>query len=65
MRWNSKVGDNIETPKIDAFLAEIVAICKKHGFSIGHEDRHGAFEVSRLNDNDLEWLVAAKDCTGL
>lgn len=46
--------------RIDAFLAEIVEVCRKHGLSLSHEDRHGCFEVERLDDDFIEWLNDAR-----
>ena len=40
-RWNNKKRDNVENIKIDIFLKEIVDVCKRHGFSISHQDTHG------------------------
>ncbi len=45
-----------ETPSVDQFLVEIGEVCRKHGYSIGHEDGHGAFIINTFNESDLEWL---------
>jgi hypothetical protein len=42
---------------------EIIATCKKHGFSLSHEDGHGAFEVADYDDSLAAWLMDASDCT--
>lgn len=64
-RWkNGKMlegGRRVENPKIDAFLAEIEEVCKKHGFHISHEDGQGAFEI--VNYEVGSWIDAAHDCT--
>lgn len=52
-----------ENSKIDAFLAEIRAICIKHGMAIEHEDGHGAFLITDISERALEWLEHADDCT--
>jgi hypothetical protein len=59
-RWDCNTNTEIEDPRIDAFLADLVAVCRKHDLSIGHEDEHGAFVV-RLNfdEDDATWLRAA------
>jgi hypothetical protein len=44
----------------EAFLAEIEAVCRKHGVVIAHEDRHGAFVLDPLTDEGLAWLMAAE-----
>lgn len=62
-RWNSIKSENVENVKIDAFLQEIIAICKKHGYSISHEDGHGAFEIENTDDHNFDWLLNAHDCT--
>ena len=58
-RWSVKHSKDIESKKIDDFLIEIAAVCRKHGYSIGHEDGHGAFEIEDLNTGDIEWLMDA------
>lgn len=59
MRWWSRKDKEVPTPKIDAFLLEVDAVCRKHGFSIGHEDGHGAFIVENYSEGDFAWLNAA------
>jgi len=49
---------------VDAFLAEVIEVCRKHGMSISHEDGWGAFEVRNFNESDAEWLKEATDKTG-
>ena len=60
-RWNGK--DFSENKKVDDFLNEIKEVCKKHGFSISHEDGHGCFEVEKYSDKNIEWLFEAGDRT--
>lgn len=55
-RWDCNLGKSVEETKIDLFLHEIDIVCQKHGLSISHEDRHGAFEIERYNDSLREWL---------
>jgi hypothetical protein len=62
-RWNTHLSKTTDNPVIDAFLSDIVAVCKKHKLSLSHEDGHGAFEVTRYDDNKSEWLLAAHDAT--
>lgn len=45
-----------EAPNVDQFLAEIGDVCRKYGYSIGHEDGHGAFIINTFDESDLEWL---------
>lgn len=49
--------------KIDAFLAEVIEISKRHGLSIGHEDGHGGFLVHKFSQHNADWLMAAADET--
>ena len=56
-RWS---GDtNKEFPKVDAFLKEIKKVCKKHGFSISHEDEQGSFIIEEYRQSNIDWLNAA------
>lgn len=48
-----------EVPEVDAFLADIEAVFRKHGMSISHQDGHGAFEIEPLSEHNIEWLRAA------
>jgi hypothetical protein len=65
MRYNSKLGKEIDTPKIDAFLEEVNSVCIKHGFSIMHEDTGGNFEVAKYSSDDSDWLLGANDNTDI
>lgn len=60
-RWVNRLMANAEVPEIDAFLADIEAVCRKHGLSLSHEDGQGAFEVEALSESNLEWLNNACD----
>lgn len=57
------IGTNAETPEIDAFLAELEAVCAKHGLSLGVEDPDVAFVVERHNASSAEAMQSAYDCT--
>lgn len=57
-RWDRVTKENREFPQVDAFIAEIADVCRKHGLSIGHEDGYGAFIVEKGDDN-IDWLEAA------
>jgi hypothetical protein len=63
-RWNTTQHAEVESAKVDAFLADVLEVCKKHGLSISHEDGHGAFEIVAYNDYYVEWLSNAHDATG-
>lgn len=60
-RWESAPANRyVEDEKVDAFLADLIAVCRRHDMSLGHEDNHGAFEVHRGTDEQMfEWLNAA------
>ena len=45
--------------EVAAFVAEVIAVCRRHGLAISHEDHHGAFEVVPYNDHDVAWLERA------
>jgi len=56
-RWNN-VTNKREPSKaeIEAFLDAVEAVCKTHGFSIGHEDGHGSFEINKYDEDNILWL---------
>lgn len=60
-RWSGAANERVEVPEVDAFLAEIEAVCRKHGMTISHEDGHGAFLVEPMSERNLEWLREARD----
>lgn len=64
-RWNVCAGKNVENPRVDAFLREIVDVCKRHKMSLAHEDTQGAFIIHGLRELNLEWLLNATDETDL
>ena len=58
--WNCKTNKFIETPeKQIKFMEEIEAICKKYNLSISHEDGHGAFEIDKFSQDNIDWLKSA------
>lgn len=57
-RWcGHPVNKPVVCPKADAFLAELAALCAKHGVYISHEDGHGSF-VLTADPNDT-WVDEA------
>lgn len=60
-RWVNRLRGDADVPEIDAFLADVEAVCRKHGLSISHEDGHGAFEVEVLDEDNIAWLHNAHD----
>ena len=48
-----------------AFMADIRAVCEKHGMVIAHEDVHGAYSVVEYDEELMEWIEdAAVDLDG-
>lgn len=45
---------------IEAFMADIETVCRKHQISIGHEDGHGAFLVQAFEPDLMAWLRDAR-----
>jgi len=62
-RWNCALGAEVESQAVDAYLAEVVEVGKRHGMSLSHEDRNGAFVVRRRDWRLDEWLLMASDGT--
>lgn len=60
-RWDCNVSERVEDPKVDAFLDEIIAVCRKHEMVLGHEDSHGAFTVTKRvpRSDDEGWIHGA------
>ena len=58
--WDCIKYDYVEQSKeIKAFFKEIEETCKKHGYSISHEDAHGSFEIEKYNEVNIDWLKKA------
>lgn len=58
--WSLDKNKRIKTPiLVENYLNEIEKISKKYGFSLSHEDGHGAFIVTNYHNYNIEWL---KDC---
>lgn len=55
-RYDTKAKEYSDNAKIDAFIDEITAVCKKHGLSISHEDHHGSFVIESYDDDNIQWL---------
>jgi hypothetical protein len=68
MGENKKVWDIFEhkiidmPPKMETFLNDIIAVYKKHGLSLGHEDSHGCFLVAEFCQDNVDWLLEAFKC---
>lgn len=59
-RWDTRDDTETEDSGIDAFLQDVLEVCKKHNMTLGHEDEHGAFRV-HIGASGIytEWLLAA------
>lgn len=58
--WDKIHEDYVETPPVmQAFLADLEAVCRKHNLCIGHEDPQGSFDVRALTEADLRILTGA------
>lgn len=60
-RWIASEGKHAESPKVDAFLADIWTVCERHGMALSHEDEHGSFKVVPIEQWVRDWLMAASD----
>lgn len=59
-RWDQNKAEQIEDVQVDCMLEEILAVCRRYGMSLGHEDEHGAFVVYRKHNAHAEsWLRSA------
>jgi len=48
----------------ERFLRALAAVCREFQLSLGHEDKHGAFEIHPYRDEYITWLLDASDRTG-
>jgi len=59
MRWDRANHQDVERPDIDAFIEDLLAVCRQHGFSVSHEDQHGAFIVESFDEELARWVQQA------
>lgn len=58
--WDCSKKEYVETSKeLKKFFKDIENVGKKHGYSISHEDGHGAFEIEKYDDDNIDWLKNA------
>ncbi len=43
----------------EQFFDAYEALCREYGYSLSHEDTHGAFLLERLDEQNLRWARAA------
>lgn len=51
------VEEHIPTPQ--KFIEEVLKLSKEYGYSISHEDIHGAFIIEPYDENNIDWLKGA------
>lgn len=49
----------VDRAAADAFLADLVEVCRKHGLSLAHEDEGGGFIVEPYDEVNVNWLKEA------
>lgn len=57
----AELGDHAPPPEVQAFLADLAMVCRKHGLSLAHEDDQGAFLVVPWSEDDELSLLVADD----
>lgn len=60
-RWVNALGDLSESPRVDAFLIEIDAVCRRHGMSVNHRGSGGSFEIEVYSPSSAARLLQASD----
>lgn len=61
-RWIYQRKERGESdPSVDAFMQEIIAVCRRHQMCIRHEDHEGAFMIEPMDESSLDWLAEAHD----
>lgn len=59
LRFDSDLRKRVENKHADAFIQEIIAVYKKHGMALSHEDSQGSFIVCPISDDKIWWLEQA------
>lgn len=49
-----------DAARVAEYLAAVVELGKRYGYSLGHEDGHGGFIVEVYSDHNAEWLKDAR-----
>lgn len=44
---------------IKCFYRELIALYKKYGISISHEDSQGGFIIENYNEHNVDWILDA------
>jgi hypothetical protein len=53
IRYNKATGQKVQSDSQDAFIEELIEVCKKYNMSIGHEHYHGAFVIEKHSKNTI------------
>lgn len=48
-----------DDPAAASFIDDLLAVCRKHGLSLAHEDGGGSFLVDLPSEANAEWLRQA------
>ena len=57
--YDCKINDRRESKKIDAYLAEIDEVSKKHGFCIIFKIEKESFAITDYNEDDIKYISCA------
>ena len=49
-RWDMEKGEAVEMPAVDAFLAEVIDVCRRHGMSLGTKIAKAHFKSTGRHD---------------
>lgn len=56
-RWSPLQHAEVESPAtVERFLTEIEIVCLRFGYSVSHEDEHGAFRIVPYDASITKWL---------
>lgn len=55
-RFKSGTGKQFDDARANAFMAELLELCWKHGVSIGHEDTQVGFLLHPWSPENEKWL---------
>lgn len=61
--WNPNKQGYVENPRIDAFIQDIIAVCKKHRLSLTNEETGAGYVVRPYDETVNLYLVEAWDQT--
>ena len=50
--------------KVQRFIYDLLLLYEEHGLALSHEDCQGGFEIVKLDDTYVDWMLEAHDKTG-